>query len=136
MITHNDDGSIRSEKVWVGDHHVLRYYHKNGQLATEMPLHGHLVNGVVKEWNEAGKFLGSYELRLGCGQASRWHFDGTLASECEMLDGVPNGRCRIWDKTGQVISDDFNLNGVEVSRSRYNKACVQNPRLRRYPEEP
>ena len=124
---YREDGSLEAETVRDGDRVFMRRYHVNGKLGLEIPLEGKLVNGVVRQWDEEGRLLGSYELTMGTGRAAEWYSNGLLKGTTDMLDGMPNGRIQFWDENGKLFSSRFTLAGQLVSISKYREALRIRP---------
>lgn len=88
----------------------------------EIPLKGDLRHGVCKQWNEKGKLLGKYRMNMGTGVCKQWYPNGQLQYEITTIRGIPNGRQRLWDTAGNLVSECFLLKGKPVSKKRYDAA--------------
>ena len=91
-----------------------------------------LRHGVCKQWNEKGKLLGSYEMNMGTGVSKRWHSNGNLKFEANLVNEIFNGRVRLWLESGKLDKETFHVNNREVSKKEYEKARAANPALPEY----
>lgn len=137
-IFRREDGSIESAIERDGFDVFVRFYHRNGRVAKEIPLardkplSQRLVNGTVKAWDEAGNLIGSYEISMGTGEALDWYTNGKIKSSVYMIGGVPNGRIQMWDEMGTMVSEGFMVAGRLLSSKKYRQACDNNQELPRY----
>jgi hypothetical protein len=65
----------------------------------------------------------------GTGTQRCWHDNGRLNREFTTVHGSFCGRCRTWLRDGTLISDKILLFGRPVSRTEYQRARLQEPRL-------
>jgi len=61
--------------------------HRNGQLATEELYFDGRLHGVVRQWNEHGRLLGSFRMTQGTGTQKSWHDNGRLNLEFATVEG-------------------------------------------------
>lgn len=136
------NGQLRHEFTIAAGRHSgwLRQWHDNGQIESEKPYANGRLHGLCRQWARDGKLLGSYQMTDGSGTALNWHPNGELESEVSMMDGTLNGRMRCWsheptpdDKV--LIVQQFFLDGRQVSKKKYDAACMTNPRLPRFADE-
>jgi hypothetical protein len=104
-------------------------WHRNGQLAEEQTYRHGIVHGICRQWNEAGKLLGSYRMDNVTGLQRSWHCNGRLNQEFSTVEGQFCGRTRMWLQDGTLISDDVELFGRSVTPEQYRRAAAQDPRL-------
>lgn len=114
---------------------VTRHWHANGQLATEIPLTGGIVNGTVRQWNESGGLLGSFEMIAGTGVYRIWYGNGQLMNEMPSSNGRITGRERTFLEDGTLVKEQYWLDNKKISKKRYREACSQDPNLPTYEGE-
>jgi hypothetical protein len=119
--------TFRGQKL----HGRRRTRHRNGQIATEEFYADGLLHGVVRQWNEQGKLLGSFRMDHGTGTQKSWHGNGRLNQEFSTVDGRFCGRSRMWLRDGTLISDQILLFNQNVSPGQYRRAAAKDPRLPR-----
>jgi hypothetical protein len=105
-------------------------------LALEIPYEHGIENGMIKQWNDQGELLGSFEINKGTGTYSLWHQNGGFRGEISLVDGKFTGRQRTYWADGVLGAESFWLENEKVSKKRYREACEENPRLPRYDDEP
>jgi hypothetical protein len=117
-------------------HGVVRTWHKNGKRASEEPYQNGLLNGVCRQWNEAGRLLGKYQIVQGTGIQRAWHDNGNLQMEVSTVHGDFCGRNRIWLREGTLLAERFYLHGLAVSAETYRAAAAKDKALPRFRGEP
>lgn len=108
---------------------VVRTWHRNGLLASEERYRGGLLHGVCRQWDEAGRPLGEFEMKSGTGLQREWHDNGRLKIEVSTVHGVFCGRNRIWLRDGTLLSERFYLHGKQVTAEQYRAAAKADPTL-------
>ena len=119
--------TFRGQKL----HGRRRTRHRNGQIATEEFYADGLLHGVVRQWNEQGRLLGSFRMDHGTGTQKSWHGNGRLNQEFSTVDGRFCGRSRMWLRDGTLISDQILLFNQNVSPGQYRRAAANDARLPR-----
>lgn len=108
---------------------MVRTWHRNGVLATEERYRNGLLNGICRQWDEAGRLLGEFEMNLGTGIQRERHDNGRLKIEVSTVHGVFCGRNRIWLRDGTLLSERFYLHGKQVTAEQYRAAAKADPTL-------
>lgn len=112
---------------------MVRTWHRNGVLASEERYRDSLLHGVCRQWDEAGRLLGEFELKHGTGLQCEWHDNGELKIEVSTFHGVFCGRSRIWLRDGTLLSERYYLHGEPVTADQYRAAAMTDrtlPRVR------
>jgi len=122
------NGQIRQEVPLRNGHKqgVIRTWHRNGILASEEPFENDLPHGICRQWNESGHLLGRYKMVHGTGIQRHWHDNGQLQMEVSTVDGRFFGRNRIWLRDGTLISENFCLDGRNVTADAYRAVAAKN----------
>jgi hypothetical protein len=125
------NGVVAVEENFSGHklHGRRRTWHHNGQLATEEFYQDGLLHGLCRQWNENGRLLGSFRMEHGTGTQKSWHGNGRLNMEFTTIAGEFCGRSRLWLRDGTLISDRVVLYGRPVTRDKYQRAMLSEPRL-------
>lgn len=110
-------------------HGRYRLWHRNGQLAEERIYRHGLVHGLCRQWNEAGKLLGSFQMVNGTGVQKSWHDNGRLHMEFSTVEGQFCGHGRTWLRDGTLIAEDVNLFNREVTPAQYRRAAASDAHL-------
>jgi hypothetical protein len=111
---------------------IIRHWHPNGIQAAEIPERNGVIEGVAKQWNSAGKLLGTFEVRNGNGVEKIWGETGNLEVETTLVGGEWSGRQRGYADDGSVIAETYWIRGEVVSKKAYREACKVNRKLPRY----
>lgn len=125
------NGQLRQEVPLVDGkrHGVVRTWHRNGAPAAEECYRNGLLDGVSRQWTEAGGLLGKFEMKDGTGLQREWHDNGRLKIEVSTVRGVFCGRNRIWLRDGTLLSERFYLHGNAVTAQQYRAAVKADPTL-------
>jgi antitoxin component YwqK of YwqJK toxin-antitoxin module len=129
------DGSLRSETPFVhGVVHGERVeYFPNGKVALRQTVKHDLLDGVVQQFDPSGRLLGEFTMVEGTGTYKTWDRSGRLESEVDLLKGGPHGLSILYSASGRS-SVAYCLNGMRVTRKRYEEACAADPSLRPPPK--
>lgn len=132
------NGQVRQEVPLRNGHKhgVVRTWHRNGVLASEEPYQNDLLHGICRQWDESGRLLGRYKMVHGTGIQRHWHDNGQLQVEVSTVRGRFFGRNRIWLRDGTLISENFCLDGRNVTPDEYRAAASQDRRLPRFRGKP
>ncbi len=132
------NGQVRQEVPLRNGHKqgVIRTWHRNGVLASEEPFENDLPHGICRQWDESGRLLGRYKMVHGTGIQRNWHDNGKLQVEVSTVGGRFYGRNRIWLRDGTLISEDFCLDGRNVSPDAYRAAAAKNGALPKFRGKP
>jgi hypothetical protein len=110
-------------------HGVASVWHKNRSLASEEPYASGLLHGSCRQWSEAGRLLGKYQMVHGTGIQRAWHDNGRRQMEISTLRGEFCRRSRSWLSDGTLLSDDIYLRGSVVSADDYRAAAAKDKAL-------
>jgi hypothetical protein len=88
-----------------------------------------LLHGSCRQWSEAGRLLGKYQMVHGTGIQRAWHDNGRLQMEISTLRGEFCGRSRSWLSDGTLLSDHIYLRGNVVSADDYRAAGAKDKAL-------
>ena len=132
------NGQVRQEVPLRNGHRhgVIRTWHRNGVLASAEAFTNDLPHGLCRQWDESGRLLGWYKMVHGTGIQRRWHDNGKLQVEVSTVGGRFYGRNRIWLRDGTLISENFCLNGQNVTPEAYRAAAAKDDRLPRFRGKP
>ncbi len=129
------DGALHSELAYRPDnvhYWVVRTWHPNGVLASEIPIFDGIPEGRARYWNEKGELIGSYEMHDGTGVMKTWYPSGGVQFEISYVDRRQQGGHFFYDENGEVLSQSYYIAGREVSKKKYIEACQQDESLPRY----
>jgi len=128
------NGQVRQEVPLRNGHKhgVIRTWHKNGVLASEEPFEDDLPHGICRQWDESGRLFGRYRMIHGTGLQRAWHDNGQLQAEVSTVGGRFYGRNRIWLRDGTLISENFCLDGRNVTADAYRAAAARDARLPKF----
>lgn len=104
--------------------------------ASEEPFENDLPHGICRQWGESGRLLGRYKMVHGTGIQRAWHDNGQLRAEVSTVRGRFYGRNRIWLCDGTLISENFCLDGRNVTPDAYRAAAAKNDRLPKFRGKP
>lgn len=108
----HENGNVATEIPYQNGrrHGVARWFHDNGQLSTESPMHDDRVHGVSVRWSAGGTKLSEtpYEHGREHGVARRWNEGGVLTRELEYFHGT---RIRevVYEDGKQVSSQTWDI---------------------------
>jgi antitoxin component YwqK of YwqJK toxin-antitoxin module len=160
--SYRKDGSLCGETLHKGHKKqgLERYWFDNGRLRSECPFVDDNLHGTCKQWNQAGRLLGTYDMNKGTGVVKVWSEDGTLINEAPHRDGLvdgisksyyPDGKLKqecgkqegrnhgvllIWDKNGALTQATpiFFVKSIQKTREEYLEARKKDPTLPPPPE--
>ncbi|HEY9510189.1 MAG TPA: toxin-antitoxin system YwqK family antitoxin [Verrucomicrobiae bacterium] len=135
---YHPNGQLRWEGTFVDGipDGVQRCWYENGVLSDECCLKNGHYDGVVKHWNKNGELVGTFEMRNGTGVFKKWYDNGVLSGEISFVNGEMTGRQRCWFEDGELVTSVFWIRGRRVSKKKYKEACIEDPSLPRYDNEP
>jgi hypothetical protein len=108
---------------------LVRTWHRNGALASEERYRDGVLHGICRQWDDAGRLLGEFEMKNGTGFQREWHGNGRLKIEVSTVRGVFCGRNRIWLRDASLLSERFYLHGRQVTAEEYRAAAKADPSL-------
>ena len=107
-------------------HGVQQTWHRNGVKASESPYKNGKMDGVFREWNDAGQLIGHYKMADGTGTKRIYNADGTLQKEEHFETGRRDGTffeagstqvTLLWAREGHVIGKAFSFDATGEVRS-------------------
>jgi hypothetical protein len=105
-------------------------------LASEEPFENDLLHGICRHWDESGRLLGRYKMVHGTGIQRAWHDNGQLQVEVSTVHGRFYGCNRMWLRDGTLISENFCLDGRNVTPDAYRAAAAKDDRLPKFRGKP
>jgi hypothetical protein len=82
-----------------------------------------LLHGVCRQWDDAGRLLGEYQMKDGTGVQRDWHENGKPRIEVSTVRGVFCGRNRVWLQDGRLLSETYCIDGRQVTAAEYRAAA-------------
>ncbi len=124
----------------VGDTRIVRQWHKNGRLSTELRCKRRgreffIYHGESKQWSSDGELIGSFSMQDGTGVWRQWFDNGQLFGEIPMVDGQFTGLQRGWDESGYLMVERFWYRGKLVPKKRYRELQATDADIPQYPDE-
>lgn len=137
LISYYENGQVSEEAFYSAGYcrsGLWRFWHKNGQLASEKLFENGELQGVDKGWYPNGQL--AYEGMMNgwkkMGLYTTWYENGQKKSEQEYLAGELSGKSTTWTEDGQLIDQgsyladrkeglwiSWHSNGKEESQGYY-----------------